>query len=98
MKKLIIIFLLLFVSVAYGEDKTIWLEPGVSAGPVRIGDNEESVLKKLGGPDDIKGVPLMYSFSYDNFFIEMNSSNDVMRRMVNIRKGVKNEKKELGNL
>lgn len=111
MKKLIIIFLFFFVSVAYGEDKTIWLEPGVSAGPVRLGDDRKNVLKELGLPDDItnayggyvdtagrpKGFPLMYDISYDNgLFIEMNPHDDMRRIEENFRKGIKqNEKKEL---
>ena len=106
MKKLIIIFLFFFVSVAYGEDKTIWLEPGVSAGPVRFGYNMENVLKELGLPDDItnayggyvdaEGFPLMYDLSYDNgLFIKMHIVDDMRRVTENFKKGIKNEKKEL---
>ena len=49
-------------------------------------------------PDDIKGAfPTMYDVSYNNFgfFIEMSPHDDMRRVMENLRKGIKNEKKEL---
>lgn len=94
MRTLILLFLFLFVPIAYGEDNIIWLEPGVGAGPVRIGDSRESVVEKLGLPVKYEGLKIMYNMSYEDFLIEMNASDDLMRRMVNVQKGIENEKKE----
>ncbi len=95
MKKLGIVLFLLIASVAYGEEKTIWLEPGVSAGAIRIKANSQDILKELGKPYTVKGNNIIHDIYYDYFFIEMSAVDDIKRRAANAQRGLKNETNEL---
>src|SRR3972149_12058006 len=97
MKKLSIYIFLYFLiaSVAYGEEKAIWIEPGVSVGTIRIKDSPQNILKELGKPYDVKGVNIMHDIYYSNFLIQMSAADDLKRRAGNIQRGIKNEANEL---
>ena len=56
MKRLIcmplILVIVLFASVAFPENGSLWIEPGVGIGKVKLGDTRDAVVLALGVPSD----------------------------------------------
>lgn len=82
-KKILLIIFVLFIysSTVFGQDKSLWIEPGVGIGNIRLGDDIETVLSKMGEPQGTSGGKVMGFLDYPFTYIHMSKAESLIRAM-----------------
>lgn len=77
---LILLFLLVSAGILYANDD-VWIEPGVGIGVMRIGDNMDAVIEKLGRPQKTSGNNFWESLDYPDWHIEVSNTISLIRTL-----------------
>lgn len=70
-----------FTFPVLAQDQSLWLEPGVGIGKLKLGDSIKDVIAKLGPPADIRGNKILCHLEYPSILIETTGTNSLLRAL-----------------
>ncbi len=82
---LISIVFFYYCQFIFAQDDSLWIEPGVGIGKLRLGDSYKGVISKLGFPENKKGTPGLGWLEYSKLYIEVSRVESIERALYKLQ-------------